>query len=55
MIARVKLLDIDGRRLLFEVKVHDGVELISSGKHERFIIDKARFDAKMKEKKKNKA
>ena len=51
--ARVKLLEVDRRRLLFEVEVHDGVELISRGKHERFIIDKARFDAKMKEKTKS--
>ncbi len=27
-----------------------GVELISKGRHERFVIDKAKFDAKMKEK-----
>jgi len=39
---------------MFEVEVHDGVDLISRGKHERFIIDKAKFDAKMKEKVKNK-
>ncbi len=26
------------------------MELISKGRHERFVIDKAKFDAKMKEK-----
>ena len=35
---------------MFEVEVHDGVEPISYGKHERFIIDKAKFDTKVKEK-----
>lgn len=48
--AKVKLIEVDGRRLLFEVEAHDGVELISKGKHERFIISKEKFDSKMKEK-----
>jgi len=48
--ARVKLLEVDRRRLLFEVEVYDSVELVSKGKHERFVIDKAKFDAKMKDK-----
>jgi len=48
--AKVKLLEVNGRRLLFDVEAHDGVELISKGKHERFIINKDKFDAKMKEK-----
>ncbi len=48
--AKIKLIDVDGRRLLFEVEAHDGVDLISKGKHERFIINKQKFDSKMKEK-----
>jgi len=48
--AKVKLIEVDKRRLLFEVEAHDGVELISKGKHERFIINKDKFDSKMKEK-----
>ena len=48
--AKVKLIEVAGRRLVFEVEAHDGVELISKGKHERFIINKDKFDAKMKEK-----
>jgi len=48
--ANVKLIEVDGRRLLFEVEAHDGVDLISKGKHERFIINKEKFDSKMKEK-----
>jgi fluoroacetyl-CoA thioesterase len=48
--AKVKLIEVDGRRLVFEVEAHDGVELISKGKHERFIINKDKFDAKMREK-----
>jgi fluoroacetyl-CoA thioesterase len=48
--AKVKLVEVRGRRLLFEVEAHDGVDLISQGKHERFVINKDTFDAKMKEK-----
>lgn len=48
--ARVKLIEVDRRRLVFEVEAHDGVEVISKGKHERYIINKEKFDAKMKEK-----
>ena len=48
--AKVKLVEVDGRRLLFEVEAHDDVELISKGKHERFIINKDKFEAKMREK-----
>ncbi len=48
--AKVKLVEVDRRRLVFEVEAYDGVELISKGRHERFVIDKVRFDARMKEK-----
>ncbi len=45
VIARVRLTAVDGRRLTFEVEGHDEQELISSGTHERFVIDRDRFDA----------
>lgn len=48
--AKVRLVEVDGRRLLFEVEAYDGVDLISRGEHERFVIDRQRFDQKMKEK-----
>ncbi len=48
--AKVKLVEVDGRRLLFEVEAHDGADLISKGKHERFIINKDTFNLKMTEK-----
>jgi fluoroacetyl-CoA thioesterase len=51
--TRVKLIEVDGRKLVFEVEAHDGVDLISQGRHERFIIYKEKFDAKMKDKKKS--
>jgi fluoroacetyl-CoA thioesterase len=48
--ASVELIAVDGRRLVFQVEAHDGVEVISKGRHERFIINKEKFDAKVGEK-----
>jgi fluoroacetyl-CoA thioesterase len=45
--ATVELLSVDGKKLVFAVEAHDGVDLISRGRHERFVIDKAKFDAKL--------
>lgn len=45
--ARVELLAVEGKKLVFAVEAHDGVELISRGKHERFVINKEKFDARL--------
>ena len=45
--AKVELIAVEGRRLVFNVEAHDGVELISKGQHERFVINKQKFDAKV--------
>ena len=49
--ADVELIEVDGRRLVFKVEAHDGVELISRGRHERFVINKKKFDEKVGRKK----
>ena len=49
--ARVELVEVSGRKLVFDVEAHDGVDRISKGRHERFVIDRQRFDAKVGEKK----
>ena len=45
--VRARLEEVDGRRLVFSVTAHDGVDLIGSGRHERCVIDAARFNARM--------
>ncbi len=50
VIADVSLVEVDGKRLLFDVEAHDGVDLISSGRHERFIINRQKFDERLKTK-----
>lgn len=45
--ANVELIEIEGRKLTFKVEAHDGIDLISQGTHERFIIHKEKFDSKV--------
>lgn len=41
-----ELVEIDRRRLVFEVAAYDAKGKIGGGRHERFIIDGAKFQAK---------
>ncbi|UCE81707.1 MAG: thioesterase family protein [Deltaproteobacteria bacterium] len=38
---------VDGRKLTFSIVADDGVDKISEGTHERFVIDAAKFSAKV--------
>lgn len=51
--AEAELVEIDRRRLFFEVNAYDEVEKIGSGRHERFIIQKERFLSKSNQKLEN--
>ena len=42
-----RLTQVDGRRLVFEVSAHDGVDEICRGRHERVVIDVARFEKRV--------
>jgi predicted thioesterase len=45
VVARVEIVEIDGRRIVFKVEARDEVETIMTGTHERFIINsKERFN-----------
>ena len=48
--AKVKLVEVDGKRLVFDIEAHDGVDPIGRGTHERFIINSPKFTAKIKRK-----
>lgn len=41
--AEAELVEVEGRRLVFRVVAYDDVEKIGEGRHERYIIDEARF------------
>lgn len=48
--AIVELIAVEGKKLVFSVEARDKVELISKGKHERFVINREKFDARLGEK-----
>jgi len=48
--VKVTLLEVNGRRLVFSVIAHDGIDMVSEGTHERFIINAAKFNAKAEKK-----
>jgi fluoroacetyl-CoA thioesterase len=41
---------VNGRRIVFEVVAHDGIEVIGDGRHERMIVPWARFVQRVNEK-----
>ena len=46
----VKLDRVEGRKLVFALSAHDGVDRIAEGTHERFVIDAGKFNAKVADK-----
>lgn len=49
--CETKLVEVDRKRLVFEVKAYDAAGVIGEGVHERFIIDNEKFMAKAEAKK----
>jgi len=50
--ASVELIKIEGKKLTFNVDARDLKDIISKGTHERFVINKEKFELKVNEKKK---
>jgi len=49
--VKVELVEMDRRRLRFAVSAHDGVDTITEGFHERFVIDAGGFNRSLEKKK----
>jgi fluoroacetyl-CoA thioesterase len=49
-----ELTEVDGRKLSFFIVAHDGIDVISEGTHQRFIVDAERFKARVEKKAKPK-
>ena len=47
---RTELVEVDGRRLRFKVEAWDLLDKIGEGEHERFIIDRDRFNTRLEKK-----
>ncbi len=48
--ARAELTAVDGRKLVFKIQAWDEIELIGEAGHERFVVDEARFLARIQAK-----
>ena len=48
--CETELVEIDRKRLVFKAAVYDETGLVGQGRHERFIIDNARFMEKVRSK-----
>ena len=48
----VTLDNIEGRKLSFSVKAHDGIDVISTGTHERAIIQREKFLERLEQRRK---
>ena len=48
--AKVKVVQVKGKQLFFEVEAHDQVGLISRGTHERFVINAEKFNQRLQQK-----
>ena len=46
----VEVDEVKGRKLVFKVRAHDGIDLIGEGRHERVVVAWDRFNAKVAEK-----
>ncbi len=50
--AKAELTAVEGRKLIFKVQAWDEAELIGEADHERYVIDEARFVARVEAKRK---
>jgi fluoroacetyl-CoA thioesterase len=48
--ATAELKEVSGRKLTFYVEARDAREVVGKGRHERVVVDAARFRAKVQEK-----
>ena len=44
--AEVKIVSVDGRKIIFDVAAFDELGQIGRGSHERFIVDRKKFQVK---------
>ena len=49
--ATVRLAAVDGRKLDFDWTATDGIDEVGNGTHQRFVVDRARFEQRLATKK----
>ncbi|HXX05049.1 MAG TPA: thioesterase family protein [Xanthobacteraceae bacterium] len=48
--AEAECIEVAGPRLAFRVRAHDGIDLIGEGRHERFVVNWDKFNARVADK-----
>jgi fluoroacetyl-CoA thioesterase len=48
--VEAELIEVDGRRLTFKVRAHDGKDMIGEGRHQRAVVAWDKFNARVAEK-----
>ena len=48
--ANAEVTKVDGKRIEFKIEASDGMERIGTGRHERMVIDLAKFSKRLKAK-----
>ena len=51
--AHAEIVEVDRKRVVFQIEARDEKERISTATHERFIVNKEKFEAKAKSKAQN--
>jgi fluoroacetyl-CoA thioesterase len=46
----VECTEVEGRKLVFKVSAHDGLDLIGEGRHDRFVVAWDKFNARVADK-----
>jgi fluoroacetyl-CoA thioesterase len=46
----VECVEVSGRKVIFKVRAHDGMDVIGEGRHERVVVAWDKFNAKVAEK-----
>ena len=46
----VECIEVSGRKVIFKVRAHDGMDVIGEGRHERVVVAWDKFNAKVAEK-----
>lgn len=48
--VEVECIEVSGKKVVFKVRAHDGLDLIGEGRHERFVVGWDKFNARVAEK-----
>jgi predicted thioesterase len=48
--ARAAIREVDGLRVLFDVEIRDGIDIVGSGCHERYVLELDRYLRRLEKK-----